>query len=209
MRMIRVTLVAAGIAALGACGSSDTPTTPSAPKFATLTLTPATAAIAVGATTQLTATPLDAQGNALTGVTGTTFASSDQTKATVDGNGLVKGVAVGTATITASLTRDGVTGNATSAVTVGNASFPTSAAVVAGSTTNTFTPTPADIAKGGTVTFSFGTRTHNVTFDATAGAPANVPSTTGADVDRVFSTVGTFMYNCTIHSGMTGTVVVH
>ncbi|UVB02979.1 hypothetical protein IVIADoCa2_2 [Xanthomonas phage vB_Xar_IVIA-DoCa2] len=61
-----------------------------------LTLAPATASVAVGATTQLTATvvPADADGT-------TTYVSSDPGVATVSASGLVTGVAEGSATITA------------------------------------------------------------------------------------------------------------
>jgi uncharacterized protein YjdB len=61
-----------------------------------LDLTPATVTMAVGATRQLTATPTPdpAAGT-------TTYVSSNTSRATVNSSGLVTGVAVGTATITA------------------------------------------------------------------------------------------------------------
>ncbi len=69
---------------------------------ASVVVTPATNLIAVGETKQLTATPRDANSNALTGRT-TTWTSSDQTKATVSSTGVVTGVAAGSATITATV----------------------------------------------------------------------------------------------------------
>lgn len=86
---------------------------------------------------------------------------------------------------------------------------PLSAAVQAGAAANTFTPASLTIARGGTVTWTFGARPHNVTFAAAAGAPADsAGSITNATVTRTFTSAGTFNYECTIHSGMSGTVVV-
>jgi plastocyanin len=49
---------------------------------------------------------------------------------------------------------------------------------------------------------------HNVVFDAAAGAPADIPvGPAGSAVDRTFSTVGSFAYKCSVH-GETGIVSV-
>jgi uncharacterized protein YjdB len=80
---------------------------------ASVTVSPATAAINVGATQQLTANPKDAGGNTLTGRT-VTWASDNTAAATVSSSGLVSGVAAGSANVTA--TCEGKSG--TSAVTV-------------------------------------------------------------------------------------------
>ncbi|PYP15632.1 MAG: hypothetical protein DMD54_11640 [Gemmatimonadetes bacterium] len=80
---------------------------------ASLTVTPASASVSAGSTVQLTATPRDANGNALVGRT-VTWSSNTTAAATVNGSGLVTGVAAGSATITA--TSEGQSG--TSAVTV-------------------------------------------------------------------------------------------
>lgn len=86
---------------------------------------------------------------------------------------------------------------------------PLAAAVEAGAAANTFTPPSVTIARGGTVTWTFGARPHNLTFAAATGAPADSAGRiTNAQVVRTFNTAGTFNYECTIHSGMTGTVVV-
>lgn len=73
-----------------------------------------------------------------------------------------------------------------------------------------FTPSPVRIAVGGTVTFTFGSVGHDVFFDnTTAGAPANIGTTTAnTSVTRTFNTAGTFEFNCHIHPGMSGTVIV-
>jgi acid phosphatase len=80
---------------------------------ASVTVTPSSASISASSTLQLTATPRDANGNALVGRT-VTWSSNNTAAATVNGSGLVTGVAAGSATITA--TSEGQSG--TSAVTV-------------------------------------------------------------------------------------------
>ena len=86
--------------------------------------------------------------------------------------------------------------------------LPTTAAVEASSTANTFTPANVTIAKGGTVTWSIGTRRHNVTFFGNAGSPANVESATSTTASRTFPVAGVYPYNCSLHAGMTGSVTV-
>ena len=75
-------------------------------------------------------------------------------------------------------------------------------------TSLTFTPATITVATGTTVTFAFAGTTHNVTFAAVSGAPANIGDTMNANVTRTFSTAGTYSYQCTIHSGMNGTIIV-
>jgi len=81
---------------------------------ASVTVAPASASVAAGGTTQLTATPKDANGTALTGRT-VTWGSSNTSVATVSGSGLVTGVTAGSATITA--TSEGQSGTAAITVT--------------------------------------------------------------------------------------------
>src|SRR6059036_3833816 len=113
-----VTGVAAGSAAITATseGQSGTSalTVTNAP-MASVTVSPAAATVTVGTTTQLTATPKDANGTALSG-RAVTWATSNAAAATVSASGLVTGVAAGSATITA--TSEGQSG--TSAITVTN-----------------------------------------------------------------------------------------
>lgn len=77
-----------------------------------VTVTPATASIAVGATRQLTGAVQPSDATDRTGA----WTTSDATKATVSSTGLVTGVAAGSATITFTSTDGGFTG--TTAVTV-------------------------------------------------------------------------------------------
>ena len=85
---------------------------------------------------------------------------------------------------------------------------PMTASVEAGSTTNTFTPSTVTIAKGGTVTWTIGTRRHNVVFFANPLAPTGIEAATSITASRTFTAAGTYPYNCSLHAGMTGTVVV-
>ncbi|MCU0633713.1 MAG: Ig-like domain-containing protein [Gemmatimonadaceae bacterium] len=191
------------LALLAACGD-DASTDPPAPALTSVTVTPPSASVAVGATSQLNAQALDQNGTVFPGAT-VAWSTGAATIATVSAAGLVTGVAPGTATITATATSGSVTRTGTSTITV---TAPVAGAVVAGAAANTFTPADLTIAVNGTVTWTFGARPHNVVFGTTAGAPANVPITSNATVSRTFPTAGTFTYDCTLHSGMRGTVTV-
>src|SRR3989442_1095386 len=97
----------------GHSGSSDIAVTVA--PVASVTVNPASASGAVGQTVQLAATPKDASGNPLTGRT-VTWATTNAAVATVNGGGLVSGVAAGAATITAA--SEGQSGAAAITVTV-------------------------------------------------------------------------------------------
>jgi len=75
-----------------------------------------------------------------------------------------------------------------------------------------FSPNFVQIASGDTVRFNIVTASngegHDVTFDAKTGAPANIKVTLAGVISRVFTTRGTFHYNCFVHPGMFGDVQV-
>ncbi|HVH10525.1 MAG TPA: Ig-like domain-containing protein [Gemmatimonadales bacterium] len=98
---------------------------------ASVVVTPPSASILIGATLQLTATPEDSSGNALTGRV-LTWATSDAAVATVSGTGLVMAKVAGAATITAST--EGKTG--TAAITV--VTVPVASVIVSPATANLF-----------------------------------------------------------------------
>src|SRR5205809_192716 len=108
------TALACALLTVLAGGCSTNPTSPSRPTpVAAVGVSPASASVEAGSTVQLTATPKDANGTALHG-RAVTWSSDATAFATVNGSGLVTGVAAGPATITA--TSEGKTG--TSAITV-------------------------------------------------------------------------------------------
>ncbi len=93
-----------------ACSDSTGPSEPSS-----IVVTPDTATVvSLGATVQLAATALDADGNTIIGAM-KTWASSDPAIATVSNTGMVTAIANGTATVTAA--SGGVTSNG-AAITV-------------------------------------------------------------------------------------------
>ncbi len=71
-----------------------------------------------------------------------------------------------------------------------------------------FNPPTLNVTVNTSVTFTFFTTTHNVTFDVVTGRPADIPNSNGTSVSRTFATQGTFTYSCTLHPGMSGSVVV-
>jgi plastocyanin len=68
-----------------------------------------------------------------------------------------------------------------------------------------FNPSSSTIAAGGEVTWTWGGAVgHNVTF----GTGTNSATQTTGTFSRTFATAGSFAYECTIHAGMDGTIVV-
>ena len=201
------------ITATAAPGVTSTVTVNARQKLASLLVAPATASVAAGATQQITATPRDANANAIAGLSGVTFSSSNSTVAAVNPNtGLVTTGAAqagNSATITASLTADGATRTGTSLISV-VAAFPLT--FTFSTTSNRFVPngTTVDIKVGGTVTFNL-SGTHSVIFDpAVPGRPLDVGVCTDCTADRAFNTVGTFPFICSVHgSAMTATIRVN
>lgn len=162
-----------------------------------------TTAIPLGATTQLSATPLDARGNAVAGLPAATYVSSDSTKARVSTTGVVTGLALGAATVTVSVqTPDGVV-TASVPLTIGFATFADMKVE-----DFQFTPLSVDIAAGGQVRWTWtGTQIHNVT--SNNSGPLSSPTQASGTYAVTFPTPGRFDFHCTIHPFMTGTVIVH
>jgi plastocyanin len=159
--------------------------------------------IAPGNAVVLSVVAKDQHGQTMVGIGSASFSSDNNAIAGVGGDGTITAVAAGTARITASLTAGGVTKTGTTTVTALVA--PTNASVVAPAAT--FQPATADISAGGTVTWTFESVAHQVTF-TTPGAPDNIPSLQNGFAVRTFPNHGTFHYQC---SGpqMSGEVRVH
>lgn len=110
---------------------------------ASVEVTPGAATIGQGSTLQLTATPRDAAGDPLPRAV--TWSSGAETIATVSPDGLVTGIAAGTATITAEA--DGVSGSAAIsvfAVEVASVEVEPASATIATGATIQLTATPKD-----------------------------------------------------------------
>lgn len=72
-----------------------------------------------------------------------------------------------------------------------------------------FSPQTITIKVGTTVAYAFGSIGHNVIFNAVTGAPDDIVGVnSNTIIARTFSTAGTFPYQCTIHTNMTGSVTV-
>jgi uncharacterized protein YjdB len=129
----RVIATAGRLADTSAVTVTNSPPPPTGVK--TVEVTPATANVTANTTFQLHATTRDSSGNALTGYT-ITWSSSNPSAATVDAAGLVRGMAAGSAIISA--VSEGKTG--TSSVTVSTAPVatvqvsPSAASITQGST---------------------------------------------------------------------------
>ena len=166
------------------------------------------ATLAPGGTGQISVQGRDARGNTVAGATGFTFASSDPAVAVVSPTGLVTAIAPGSVQLTSTYPQAGTAVNTVSALTVAFATSLPSAASVNATGQNLFTPQTVTITTGGTVSWTFASALHNVSFGSTAGAPTNISNTASSTVSRTFNSAGTFNYDCTLHPGMTGSVVV-
>jgi len=137
------------LAACGGGGGGGSPMTPAA-TLTSIAITPASPSVALGATTQLTATGTYSDGTKKDISSQVTWASATTTVATIGTAGLATSVAAGTSAITATLS--GVTGNDTLTVTA--------ATVVS----IAITPTKSTIGPGKTLQFTAsGTYTDNTT----------------------------------------------
>lgn len=70
-------------------------------------------------------------------------------------------------------------------------------------TNNEFTPATLEVDVGDNVVWHFEQGTHNVVF-----ADAESEALSNGSWERTFDEPGTYDYQCTLHSGMTGTIVV-
>ena len=161
--------------------------------------------LAAGNSQTISVTAYDTQNAVISNPGSPTFTSASAAIADVDNSGTVTGISNGTTNVTASLTIGSVTRTAAVAVTV-TGTLPSQASI---NTTqgDVFTPNRVMIVQGGSVTWTFGTTIHNVTFAATPGSPQNISDTYSTSVSRTFNAAGTFSFQCTIHAGMNGQVI--
>ena len=208
-------IILASVVVAGCGGGGGGVTPPPPPVFTSLQVQPDSQTIfgAPGTQTQMSATPLDQNGHAMTGLGAASWSSSDESIATVNSSGLVTSVALGgPVTISASLTSGGVTKNGSGTVKV--ADIPLTDTITM-TTSQQVVPSTVTIKAGGSVTWVFQSLAHTVTFNqpAPAGTPADIGTAAApyanTKVSRTFATAGTFNFHCSIHPGMTGVVNVH
>jgi plastocyanin len=217
MRVIRLAclVITSALLACGGGGDDDDGGTTGPPPpppggggqtLGSITTNVSSLTLIAGATQTITVTALDAAGAVIANPGAPNFASATPSIAEVDASGNVLAISSGTTTITAQLTVGSVTRTAPVTVNV-TGSLPANGSV---STTagDAFTPNRVAIIQGGSVTWQFGVTIHNVTFNPTAGTPANVPDSYSISASRSFNTSGNFAYTCTLHPGMSGTVIV-
>jgi len=203
MRKAGVCLMLGATVLVGCSGGGDDPTPPPTPVFTTFTVEPNAPTVTVGGTQALTPSAKDQSGATMSGLTTTYVSNAPGTASVTTPGGVITGVALGTTTITATGTIGSVTKTATVNVTVG---APSATASVTATSGNQFNPPQVPVARNGSVTWTF-QALHNVTF-TTANSPANVTEQSSGTASRTFPTAGTFNYQCTIHPGMNGSVVV-
>lgn len=213
MKVTRWACVAVTSAILGCGGgggdggtTSPPPPPPTTQTLGSITTNVTSINLVAGNTQTITVSALDTQGASIVNFTPTFSVPQGATAAEVDGSGTVLGLASGATTVTVSVTLGAVTRTASVAVNVTGA-LP-SQANVSTQSGDVFTPNRVAIIRGGQVTWTFGATIHNVTFGGTAGAPANINNTSGTQDSRTFGQAGNFSYQCTLHSGMSGQVIV-
>lgn len=211
MRFDKVALTI-GTMSLAACGGGGdgggtTPPPPPGP-VSSVSLNRTTALVKPAESVTLTATAKDSHGTLLTGKTFTWSAnpSSGTVNLTPNGSSVtVTGVAVGQATVKATVDQvDSPNATVTVSNTVSN-----SADISVGSNGDAFTPDRADIAAGGTVTFTWAAGPHNVTWTSGPTTPANSGDKSSGTFAVTLQQAGTYDFHCTIHAGMTGSITVH
>lgn len=195
--MKRPILVAMVAAFATACGSDPV----SSNGIAAVQITTQSGALRPGQATQFTATPVNAYGNAISGAGTVTWSSALPAVASVSTAGLVTALTAGSTSITATI--QGVQG--TRVVTV----VPIGTGAIVTMPGNSFIPFEVTVRAGEPVYFEFPQEAHNVIFDRVTGAPADIQQTRNATVARTFPVTGQFLYDCTLHPGMTGAVRVN
>lgn len=204
----RYVLSFSALAVVSACGGGGSGASGPTPTLASITVTPASMNLGTGFTQTITVTGTDTDGRPMATLFGVRYTSRNTAVADVIPVGDVAGLSAGSTTIDVSITVGGVTKSGSVAVTVADGTLPVSHDVQAADALNAFFPRTVVVRRAGTVRWNFSTVAHDVTFGAAAGAPPGIGLVSNTSVSRTFNVAGTFQYDCTVHSGMTGYVVV-
>jgi plastocyanin len=210
-RVLRIIAAGSVVAAISACGGSSSDSTGPTPVFTSVSVGPTSPAVSPDNTIAMTATAKDQNGHTMTGLPGAAWTSSDPTKATIDpSSGVATGIANGNTTITATITSGSVSHSGTAQLVV---STPPSSQTVTAAASLAFHPPSVTVGRSGgsaTVTWAFQSVAHTVSWDSqpTGANVTGIPATASANVSRTFTVAGTYNYHCTIHSNMSGVVIV-
>ena len=184
------------------CGSESG--TNAGPIAASVVITGTRTVTTPGTPLQLTVSAFDAAGTLIANPGVFAWASSAPSVAGVTQTGLVTPVAPGTVTVSAALR--GVTGS----ISVEVAPLTQATKDTIFTLPLAFSPDNVTIKAGQSVTFLFAGDLHNVIFKPAnpSGSPPDIQETKNVAVTRSFNTKGTFAFDCLIHPGMSGFVVV-
>jgi plastocyanin len=219
MRVIRLGLSMCAAVILASCGGGGGTTAPptnnnpqpsgTPQTLGTISTSVSTLSLVAGNGASIIVSARDTQGSLITSFS-PTFTSQNSAIAEVSTTGDVFAIASGSTTINVSVTMGSVTKTTSVAVSVtGALKSIANIAANADQAYPSFTPDRVAIAVGGTVSWDFASLEHTVVFDGNApGTPQNIPGAYSTSVRRDFSTKGDFRFHCTIHSGMSGEVVV-
>jgi len=211
MRFVKCAVIVLCSTAMGCGGSSDGGNTnpPPPPTVSSVSLSTSTALLKLTESVVITATPKDANGNALSGRTVEWTVAPATGTASIVPNGAsvtVTGTANGQADVTATVEQK----TAKAAITVTSTIAASADVSVGAGGALAFSPPQTDITKGGTVNFSWSTSTvHNVTFVNPPSPVSSIPDRSSGTVPVTFAQTGTYNYHCTLHPGMDGVVTVH
>ncbi len=139
------------------------------------------------------------------------WSSSNESVATIGiTTGAIAGIAIGTAVARSTVTYNGVTQTGDANITV---VAPSDTGSVTATLSAAFTPQLRAVARNGsaaTVTWNFEAEQHTVTWDSEppGATVADIPISSGVAVSRGFTVAGTYEYHCSIHAGMTGSLLV-
>lgn len=168
------------------------------PVLQSITVSPTSASIAVGATQQFTATGHYSNGSTQTLASGVTWSSSAITYATIGATGLATGVAAGSTSITA--TSGGVVSTPSAALAVTAAAPPTLQSI-------TVSPTSASISVGATQQFTAtGHYSNSTTQTLSSGVTWNSSSTTYATISATGLATGVAGGSTSITASSSGVV---
>jgi plastocyanin len=163
----------------------------------------------IGQGTQATVEGRDATGATVPlGARVVTWSSSNVNIATVTNGGAVAGVGVGSTILTVTV-QDGSTPRSATASLVVTAIPDAPVVADVSMAPQLFIPSQTVIKLGGTVRFQFTPIDHNVIWSPRLpGSPADILVTVNALVSRTFPTVGVYPFDCTVHPGMSGRIIV-